>query len=58
MLTDSWVDDEYFVGSDGAMLVNEWRKTYSDEDMDDPDAVSYTHLDVYKRQTMTAMTRW
>ena len=36
MLTDSWVDDEYYVGEDGAMLVNTWKKTLSDEDMDDP----------------------
>ena len=37
MLTDSWVDDEYYVGNDGAMLVNSWIKTTSDEDIDDPD---------------------
>ena len=24
-----WVDDEYYVGTDGAMLVNDWKKTYS-----------------------------
>lgn len=27
MLMDSWVDDEYYVGADGAMLVNQWAKT-------------------------------
>ncbi len=37
MLTDAWVDDDYYVGEDGAMLVNEWKKTTSDDDMDDPD---------------------
>ena len=37
MLTDAWVDDDYYVGEDGAMLVNEWKKTYADEDIDDPD---------------------
>ena len=37
MLTDSWVDDEYYVGDDGAMLINTWKKTLADEDMDDPE---------------------
>jgi glucan-binding YG repeat protein len=37
MLTNGWVDDEYYVGDNGAMLVNQWKKTYSDEDQDDPD---------------------
>ena len=27
----------YIVGNDGAMLVNSWIKTTSDEDIDDPD---------------------
>ena len=37
MLTDAWVDDEYYVGDNGAMLINEWKKTYSEDGMDDPD---------------------
>jgi len=37
MLTDAWVDDEYYVGADGAMLVNQWAKTVADEDVDDPE---------------------
>ncbi|WP_294145781.1 glucan-binding protein [uncultured Clostridium sp.] len=37
MATDAWVDDEYYVNESGAMLVNEWKKTYTDDDMDDPD---------------------
>ena len=37
MLTDAWVDDEYYVGADGAMLVNQWAKTIADEDVSDPD---------------------
>ena len=37
MLTDSWVDDAYYVGEDGAMLVNAWKYTYADEDIDDPE---------------------
>jgi glucan-binding YG repeat protein len=37
MLTSSWVDDDYYVDDKGAMVVNGWVKTYSDEDMDDPD---------------------
>ena len=37
MLTDGWVDDDYYVGEDGAMLVNQWKKTMADEDQDDPD---------------------
>ena len=27
MLTDAWVDDEYYVGADGAMIKNDWIKT-------------------------------
>jgi len=34
---DSWVDDEYYVGADGAMLVNQWAKTASEDAVDDPD---------------------
>ena len=37
MATDQWVDDEYYVGEDGAMLINTWKKTLADEDMDDPE---------------------
>ena len=37
MLTDSWVDDDYYVAEDGHMLTNEWKKTVSDDDQDDPD---------------------
>ena len=36
MLTSSWVDDEYYVGEDGAMVVNGWVYTVADEDQDDP----------------------
>ena len=35
MLTDAWVDDEYYVGADGAMIKNDWIKT--DEDVSDPE---------------------
>ena len=35
METSAWVD-EYYVGEDGAMLVNQWIKTTADEDTDDP----------------------
>ncbi|MCB6611629.1 glucan-binding protein, partial [[Clostridium] symbiosum] len=28
---------EYYVGDDGAMLINTWKKTLADEDMDDPE---------------------
>ena len=31
------IRDRYYVGEDGAMLVNTWKKTLSDEDMDDPE---------------------
>ena len=37
MLTDAWVDDDYYVGADGAMLKNTWIKTVADEDIDDPE---------------------
>ena len=37
MATDTWVDDEYYVGSDGAMLKNAWIKTTADEDVSDPE---------------------
>ena len=37
MATDTWVDDEYYVGSDGAMLKNAWIKTTPDDDVSDPD---------------------
>ena len=37
MLMDSWVDDEYYVGADGAMLINQWAKTTSEDSIDDPD---------------------
>ena len=37
METDAWVDDEYYVGGDGAMLVNQWIKTTTDADQADPD---------------------
>ena len=37
MLMDSWVDDDYYVGADGAMLVNQWAKTISEDGVDDPD---------------------
>ncbi len=37
MAVDQWVDDEYFVGDDGAMLTNAWKYTMSDDDQDDPD---------------------
>ncbi len=38
MATSSWVDDDYYVGEDGAMLKNTWIKTTSDEDIDDPES--------------------
>lgn len=34
MLTNDWVDDDYFVGEDGAMIVNGWVKAMDDEDDD------------------------
>ena len=37
MATDAWVDDEYYVGADGAMIKNDWIKTTADEDVSDPD---------------------
>ena len=37
MLTDAWVDDEYYVGADGAMIKNDWIKTTADEDVSDPE---------------------
>ena len=37
MATDCWVDDDYYVGDDGAMLVNQWVKTMADDEQDDPD---------------------
>ena len=37
METDAWVDDDYYVGEDGAMLVNQWIKTSDDSDQADPD---------------------
>ena len=37
MLTDSWVDDEYYVNESGAMIVNDWKKTVADEDIEDPE---------------------
>ena len=37
MLTDAWVDDEYYVGADGAMVKNDWVKTTADEDVSDPE---------------------
>ena len=37
MATDAWVDDEYYVGADGAMLKNAWVKTTTDDDIDDPE---------------------
>ena len=37
MAVDQWVDDEYFVGDDGAMLTNAWKYTMPDGDQDDPD---------------------
>ena len=37
MLTDAWVDDEYYVGADGAMIKNDWVKTTADEDVSDPE---------------------
>ena len=30
MLMDAWVDDEYYVGDDGAMLIKQCRKTLAD----------------------------
>lgn len=32
METDAWVDDDYYVGEDGAMLVNQWVKVADDDD--------------------------
>ena len=37
MATDTWVDDEYYVGEDGAMVKNDWRKTFGEDEEDDPD---------------------
>ena len=37
METNTWVDDDYYVAEDGHMLTNEWKKTVSDDDQDDPD---------------------
>ncbi len=37
MATDAWVDDEYYVGADGAMVKNDWRKTFAEDEEDDPD---------------------
>ena len=37
MATDAWVDDEYYVGADGAMIKNDWVKTTTDDDIDDPE---------------------
>ena len=37
METDAWVDDDYYVGEDGAMLVNQWVKVADDDDSSDPD---------------------
>ena len=37
MLTDSWVDDDYYVGADGAMIKNDWVKTFAEDEEDDPD---------------------
>ena len=37
MLTEAWVDDEYYVGADGAMIKNDWVKTTTDDDIDDPE---------------------
>ena len=37
METDAWVDDDYYVGEDGAMLVNKWIKVADDDDSSDPD---------------------
>ena len=37
MATDAWVDDEYYVGADGAMIKNDWIKTTADEDVSDPE---------------------
>ena len=37
MAVDQWVDDDYYVGDDGAMLINAWKYTMADEDQDDPD---------------------
>ena len=38
METNTWVDDDYYVGEDGAMLTNAWKYTMSDDDQDDPDS--------------------
>lgn len=37
MLTEGWVDDDYYVGADGAMLINTWIKTFADDEQDNPD---------------------
>ncbi len=37
MATEAWVDDEYYVGADGAMVKNDWVKTTADEDVSDPE---------------------
>ena len=37
MATDTWVDDDYYVGADGAMVKNDWRKTFAEDEEDDPD---------------------
>ena len=37
MAVDQWVDDDYYVGDDGAMLINAWKYTMADDDQDDPD---------------------
>ncbi|MFR3283665.1 MAG: hypothetical protein ACLTR6_04300 [Clostridium fessum] len=38
METDAWVDDDYYVGEDGAMLANTVESKYADDDdSSDPD---------------------
>ncbi|MDD6195392.1 MAG: glucan-binding protein [[Clostridium] aminophilum] len=38
MAVDKWVEDDYYVGEDGAMITNGWVKTLEDdEDVDSPE---------------------
>ncbi|SFR86810.1 Putative cell wall binding repeat-containing protein [[Clostridium] aminophilum] len=38
MVTDQWVEDDYYVGEDGAMITNGWVKALADDDdVDSPE---------------------
>ena len=50
----SWCDAGHIVAED-QFVINEFENTYDELETDQPlivDAVSYTHLDVYKRQNI------